>query len=118
MAAYKRFSTRTLLVNKGDIETDLRVLFIANGDVKNPKITLDTGEFIRVVVDLMRGDRLEIIPGTPIILLNGDNIIHRMDRESTFITLQIGQNFMTYSAELGQDSVEVRLYYTPLYNGI
>lgn len=118
MAGYKKFSTETMLVNKGDVETDLRVTFYAIGDVKNPKLTLRTGEYLRVIVDLVRGDKLEVVPGTPIILLNGINIIHRMDRMSTFITLNVGQNFLTYSAELGQDNINVYLNYTPLYNGI
>ncbi len=117
---YRQFSTNFLVVNKGDVDTGMKVTFIAKGVVKNPKLYLQNGQYIRVIVDLTKGDQLSIETnkGKKSILLNGVNIINRIDRQSTFIGLATGENTLTYTADDGYMNLEVRLYYTPMYLGV
>ena len=67
-----------------------------------------------------KGDALtiETNKGQKSILLNGANIIHKIDRSSTFIGLSPGDNTLTYTADDGYMNLEVRLYYTPMYLGV
>jgi len=117
---YRQFSTNFLVVNGGDLDTGLKVVFIASGNVKNPKLSLQNGQYIRVLTELVQGDALSIetSKGKKQILLNGTNIMSRIDRRSTFISLAPGENVLTYSADDGYMNLEVRLYYTPLYLGV
>lgn len=117
---YRLFSTNFLVINKGDVDTGMKVTFIAKGLVSNPKLYLQNGQYIRVLVDMDKGDALtiETNKGQKSILLNGANIIHKIDRASTFIGLTPGDNTLTYTADDGYMNLEVRLYYTPMYLGV
>lgn len=117
---YRAFSTNFLLVNKGDVETGMKVVFIAKDNVKNPQLHLQNGQFIRVIVDMGKGDQIaiETNKGQKSILLNGANAFHKIDRMSTFIALEAGENTLTYLADEGYMDLEVRLYYTPKYLGV
>ena len=117
---YRQFSTNFLVVNRGDVDTGMKVTFIAKDAVKNPKLYLQDGQYIRVIVDLNKGDQLtiETNKGKKSITLNGVNIINRIDRQSTFIGLEPGENTLTYTADDGYMNLEVRLYYTPMYLGV
>lgn len=117
---YRQFSTNFLVVNKGDVDTGMKVVFIAKDNVKNPKIYLQNGKFIRVIVDMVRGDQLAIETnmGKKSIILNGANAFNKMDRLSIFIGLEAGENTLTYTADEGYMDLEVRLYYTPHYLGV
>ena len=117
---YRQFSTNFLVVNRGDVDTGMKVTFIAKDAVKNPKLYLQDGQYIRVIVDLEKGDQLtiETNKGKKSITLNRVNIINRIDRQSTFIGLEPGENTLTYTADDGYMNLEVRLYYTPMYLGV
>lgn len=117
---YRAFSTNFLLVNKGDVETGMKVVFIAKDTVKNPKLYLQNGQFIRVIVDMKKGDQLaiETNKGQKSIKLNGTNAINKIDRGSIFLSLEAGENTLTYTADEGYMDLEVRLYYTPHYLGV
>ena len=50
---YRQFSTNFLVINKGDVDTGMKVTFIAKGVVKNPKLYLQNGQYLRVLGDLV-----------------------------------------------------------------
>ncbi len=109
------------IINNGDKDTGLIISFIAKGDVSNPKIeNLTTGKFLRIVVDLMPGDILTINTnkGTKRIELNGKNISQKMDRSSSFIDMQVGENVLKYSADKGYTNLNVYPKWTAEFFGV
>ncbi len=109
-----------LLDNRGDIETGVIAEITAHGDVLNPKLRLGTGEYFLVNAHMARGDRLRINTnaGQKSVTLNAENALHRIDRQSDWLTLNKGQNTLEYGAEDGRSNMEVRVYYTPRYLGM
>ncbi len=109
------------IINNGDKDTGLIISFIAKGEVSNPKIeNLTTGKFLRIVVDLMPGDILtsNTNKGTKRIELNGKNISQKMDRSSSFIDMQVGENVLKYSADKGYTNLNVYPKWTAEFFGV
>ncbi|WP_346847981.1 phage distal tail protein [Clostridium sp. UBA3061] len=109
------------IINNGDKDTGLIISFIAKGEVSNPKIeNLTTGKFLRIVVDLMPGDILTINTnkGNKMIELNGKNISQKMDRSSSFIDMQVGENILKYSADKGYTNLNVYPKWTAEFFGV
>jgi len=109
------------IINNGDKDTGLIISFIAKGEVSNPKIeNLTTGKFLRIVVDLMPGDILTINTnkGNKMIELNGKNISQKMDRSSSFIDMQVGENILKYSANKGYTNLNVYPKWTAEFFGV
>ncbi|WP_052130231.1 phage tail family protein [Ureibacillus sinduriensis] len=111
-----RFATRgdsRALINKGDVPTPIRVEF--RGPVTNPKITnVTTGEFIKVnatipanyklILNTSFGNkRVEIIAPDGVV----QNAFHYIDLESTFFSLDIGENRFGFITEGGNPEVYV-----------
>lgn len=114
------------VTNKGGFSTGFVVRIRFSGEVKNPKIkNLTTGKMVGVNRTFAKGEQLEIstLPGSKHITLwaeNGQktNLIKYRDVETSFDTqLQPGDNLMAVDcADLDQRaSMDVTLYYTPLY---
>jgi len=118
--SYRQFSTNFMIVNGGDVFTGMKVDFIARDVVRNPKLFLQDGSFIRILVEMREGDTLTINtnPGSKSIYFNGQNITNKMDRMSNFIGLKVGENVLTYTADQGYLHLIVRLFYTPMYLGV
>lgn len=116
----------TNIYNQGDVDTPIKVKLKAVGTVINPIIkNLDTGEFIRVKRTLAEGDTLEINTDfgnkrVEIIKPDGnrENVFHYIDYKSTFFQLVDGDNTIKYDAEVGENNLDVSIYYTPNYLGI
>ena len=116
----------TNIYNQGDVDTPIKVTLKAVGTVINPIIeNLDTGEFIRVKRELAEGDTLEINTAfgnkrVEIIKPDGsrENVFHYIDYKSTFFSLEGGDNTIKYDAEVGENNLDVSIYYTPNYLGI
>lgn len=109
------------IINNGDKDTGLIISFMAKGEVSNPKIeNLTTGKFLRIVVDLMPGDILTINTnkGNKRIELNGKNISQKMDRSSSFIDMQVGENILKYSADKGYTNLNVYPKWTAEFFGV
>ena len=71
--------------------------------------------------ELTEGDVLEVstVAGDCYIRLNGEDIFDKIDHMSDFFKLSIGDNFLQYSADIGETEMNVYLYYTPKYlNGL
>ena len=119
-ADYRKFDTSTLINNRGDADIGLRLDFFSRGNVRNPFIVMGDGQRMEVFAEMSVGDVLSIntIPRHKSVAHNGKNIIHRVSRDSTFVSLSPGENTLTYGAEIGLQHLEVRLFFTPLYLGI
>lgn len=119
---YNAFSKEVNLKNGGDISTGLTAIFTATrGPVKNPSIIKkNTGEKVRIIVDMVQGDKLEIstVQREKRVLLNGVNIFQKIDRTSNFFTVEPGDNIIEYDAGENYLNLDVRLYYTQKYLGV
>lgn len=122
ITGYRTLTKDVYLPNDGDVPTGLQIQFIAErGPATNPKITLvGTGEFIRVKVEMQKGDVLLIDTNKrhQVIELNGQNVYQKIDRLSSPFELAVGQNYLEYDADENYTNLDVRLYYTPLYLGV
>lgn len=119
---YHEFTERTIFENDGDDEVGLKLKVEATGTVNNFKFeNLTTGQYLKIMQELTEGDVLEVstVAGDCYIRLNGADIFDKIDHMSDFFKLSIGDNFLQYSADIGETEMNVYLYYTPKYlNGL
>ena len=119
---YRTLHKEVVLANDGDVSTGVQIQFVAKrGTVKKPKITgLRTGQFMRVVCDMVAGDVLLIDtnPRHQVIELNGVNFYHHIDRRSEPFELEVGDNYLEYDADENYTNLDVNLYYRPKYLGV
>jgi len=111
----------TEIENVGDVASGFRVVFKAKGIVRNPEIENKlTGEKIKILVDMAKGDIIEIIntPSRKMVNINGVKSFKNLDRlNSSFFELEVGKNLIGYNAEENAINLDVILYYSPLYLG-
>lgn len=121
------FGTREInqiveIENTGDVDSPIKVVFRASGDVVNPYIqNMETKEMLRINKTLKQGDKLEITTGfgNKNIYLNGEKAHHYLDfLNSTWLQLNPGINLIKYDAEHGLNNLECIIYYTPQYLGV
>lgn len=117
---YKTFNNNVVLKNDGDCETGVEIHIKCAGDkIENPKISLND-KFIELKVSMVRGDILIINTNQrkKSITLNGQNIIQKIDRKSSFFSLDIGTNVLEYTADDGYVNMEVYVYFNKAYLGV
>lgn len=118
---YKTLKNEVLLNNDGDVETGITAEFVAKrGTVTNPKLLHKNGEFVRVITEMQKGDKLIISTKQrqKSIRLNGQNVMHRIDKLSSFFQLPTGNNYISYNADENYTNLDVYIYYTPVYLGV
>lgn len=120
IASYRIPSNAVTINNPGATPAPLRVLLQAYGDTHNPRIILNESKYIQVNVDMKNGDTLEIStdPKDIYVRLNGENVLNRTDRNSTYFQLPIGDSILGYQAGEEFDVLSVIVYYTPCYLGV
>lgn len=109
------------IINPGDVDTGLVIEFRARGPVSNPRLdNLTTGQYIRILMDMQRGDVLKINTnrGQKRIELNGVNVSNRIDRRSNYIYMQRGRNVLKYDADEGYVNLDVYPRWAPEYLGV
>lgn len=115
------FARTVEIANDGDVDTYCRAVLIANGSVTNPEI-INGKNFVRVIDTLSEGDVIEIdlVKRPPTVTKNGENIIQRTDRASSFsgMALSVGMNTLQYNADDGSANLSVALYYNKRYLGV
>lgn len=111
--------------NEGDVSTGMRVRFTALGTVTNPIIlNVDTEEFIKLNVTMQTGDVIEVNTkyGSKGATLMRDGVkydyFRKVDVDSTFMQLDIGDNNFRYDADGGVNSMEVSIFYDKEYLGV
>lgn len=116
-----KFAQEVELDNLGDVETYMKVVITAKGDVTNPQIKKD-GYFIKILDTMAKGDviTIDLVSKPPTLTKNGVNIIGRTDRNSSFenMKLNIGSNFVSYDADIGENVMDVVIYRNYLYGGM
>lgn len=105
------------LVNRGDVETGMKITMIATGEVVNPKLTAEDGRFIGINDTLQENDEVIIntVKGEKSITKNGVDILNKIAEGSHFLQLQTGDNRFTISADDGVNSIYFTLEYKRLY---
>ncbi len=118
---YRRFKPIMPLINDGDKETGIEVIVTAQrGKMDNIKLTLNNKEYIQVNQTLNQGDKLKINtnPRKKSVTLNGENIINKIDRNSTFFSLKIGKNILKYECDNGGTNVDINVLFYRKYLGV
>ncbi len=105
------------LVNRGDVETGMKITMIATGEVVNPRLTAEDGRFIGINDTLQENDEVIIntVKGEKSITKNGVNILNKIAEGSHFLQLQTGDNRFTISADEGVNSIYFTMEYKRLY---
>lgn len=111
--------------NDGDVQAGIRVEFRALGVVKKPSLlNVDTGEFIKLNIDLVAGDVLSVSTGygeKEVTLKHGgatSDAFRYLDVDSSYLQLSVGDNLFRYSAEQNLENLEVSIYHDDLYLGV
>lgn len=115
------FARTVEIPNDGDVDTYCRAVMIANGEVTNPQL-IKGKKYVRILDTLKEGDVVEIdfTQRPPTVTKNGENIINKTDRLSSFVgmELSVGVNTIQYDADNGSDALSVAIYYNKRYLGI
>lgn len=116
---YKTLSNIVNLLNDGDIETGVEIFIKATDTVKNPIINLND-QFIKTNITLNQNDVLSINTNQrkKSIKLNGANVMNKINRDSTFFALNVGNNTMSYNADEGYEKLEITVFFTKKYLGV
>lgn len=121
----KNNSIVTNILNEGDTESPLKVIFKAKSNVKNPQIyNVYTKEFIKINKTMQAGEEITVTTGIGdkrvTSYINGvtSNIFNLLDIQSSFMWLNIGDNIIRYDAEELLEQLEVHIYYTNYYLGV
>lgn len=118
---YKVYKTYMPLVNDGDEKTGIEIIITAKrGTMKNIKLTLNDNDYIKVNQTLNQWDVLTINTNArkKSVMLNGTNIINRIDRNSTFFTLKQGKNILKYECEDGATNVDIDVKFYRKFLGV
>ncbi len=113
------FDKKVEIENTGDVETYIKIVIKADGEVENPKI-IQNDVFIRLLDRLISGDTVEIDMVANTIRKNGENCIGKVDRQSSFsgMVLYPGDNTISFDADNGDTNMKVFLYYNLRYMGV
>ncbi len=113
MGEYDANRTKTI-ENSGDVTVGIEVRIIALGTVTNPVLSNSAGEYIGANVTMTGNDEIIITTGKgeKAITLNGDNIMSKLRRGSTWLQLQTGEDEYTIDSE---DGTEGNMYFTITY---
>lgn len=118
---YRTFKPYLPLINDGDKETGIKIIATAKrGKVDNLKFILNNKEYIKVNQTLKQWDILEINtnPRQKSVILNGDNIINRIDRNSSFFSLRLGKNILKYECDDGSTNIDIDVQFYRKYLGV
>lgn len=88
-------------VNESDTAVGMIITITALGGVKNPKLYNLHGQFIGVNVTMQASDEIVINTsrGNKTITMNGENIIGKIMRGSTFLQMETGENEFVISSD-------------------
>lgn len=112
------------LVNYGENDTGVIIEIVATDTVVNPRIRNDRMQFFELNTTLSTGDVVTINTnkGYKSVQLFDDlntiSIINKVTRGSTWLTLQKGDNQLTYNAEEGADNMRVRFIHRAKYQAV
>ena len=116
---------RKSIINTGDIESGIIIRLYAIGSVVNPIVyDVFNRTYIKLNLTMLADDEIIIntYKGEKSITLvrNGlsSNVIGYMAADSTWLTLQSGDNVFTYDAESGNSNLQLTFTTSVLYGGV
>lgn len=112
--------------NAGDIETPIKVVIRARGAMSNPYLlNINTNEAIRIKYNLKAGERIEVTTGygnKKVYHYDADNnktdIFKYIDLNTSFFSLNVGDNLIKYGADTTQENMTVDIYYAERFLGV
>lgn len=109
------FTKNVFATNDGEFPSPPRINVLAISQVENFQISKGNEEFLRVNTTMAQGDIMIIDFGAETVTLNGNNIISLVDKDSIFWQIDVGGSNISYTADVGENSLEVSVYYEQLY---
>lgn len=111
------FDKNVKITNDTNIETFLRAEVTAKDTVEN--FSLKNGEVeYKFDKTLKGGDVLEIDFEKGYTSLNGVNADKDVNRHSVYFPIHKGDNLVSFNADSGENTIEVKLWYNKLYSSI
>lgn len=104
-------NTQTI-TNGGDVAVGMIMTIVALGDVSNPIIMREnSSEFFKVDVTMKEKDELIIstVKGSKSVVLNGENIIDKVAKDSTWLQLDVGKNYLVIDDDNGGNAMQFTL---------
>lgn len=122
IASNRTYEQNVSIRNDGDVPSAMRATIKANdGEVVNPSLTIGNGT-VRVITTMKNGDELylDAEQRPPVLELNGENAMQKLDRESTILSMMIepGDTEVSYTADSGEQYMDVVIRYNKQYLGI
>ena len=118
---YKTYKPYMPLVNDGDKEVGLEIIITAKrGKADEIKLILNNKDYIFINQKLEQWDELKINtnPRKKSVTLNGINIMHKIDRKSSFFSLRQGKNILKYECDNGSTNVDINVLFFRRYLGV
>lgn len=120
---YAKYNREFAVTNTGDVPVGVYVRIKTKEYTLNPQIQLSDSIYVKVLVEMVAGDELEIstvINETQDVFVrfNGENILNRTDQLSTFFQLEVGTQSISYKAEDGGENMQVFLSRRFLYHNV
>ena len=117
--AVANFAREVVFNYDGDVPSYFKATITCDGPVTNPKLIMG-GSYVRVITEMQRGDALSIDPQAARVLMNGENVLVRVDRASNFAGMQmdVGENRVSFAADVGENDMHVVIYYNKQYLGV
>lgn len=111
------------VANKGSVSVGMRIVFVANGAVKNPSlININTQEKFVINKQLVATERVEINTNIGEKRIKGKigssefiNYFMYKDVDSPWLQLSVGNNQFRYDAEEGLENLDVFVYFSNKY---
>lgn len=104
--------------NGGAVSTGIKIVFKANGSLTNPSIThIGQQKFFKINKDMEAGEQIEVVTiageKSVVGIINGSesNYFKYRDIDSSWIQLDVGDNYIRYDAESGIENLEVQIYH-------
>ncbi len=118
--------TSVTVLNQGSVKTGLTFELYAKNSITNPKIfNYQTGEFLAINTTMQTGDTITITTGqgnkTITLLRDGveTNIFNLLDKNSTWLQLDIGGGVFVYTVDVGSAiNLLVNIYHYDLFEGV
>lgn len=113
------------IYNEGEADTGVIIDITCTGAVVNPTIyNVDTRESFGLKATFQKNDHIVINtnPGQKSVYMTRDgiemNYINKLVRDSTWLTLEMGDNMLTYSADEGADDMQIIFKHRSKYKAV
>ena len=121
----KELSLLATIENDSNIEIGMRIVFNANGEVRNPSVTnIITGETLKLNETIDVGEKIEVSTylNEKNIYVTKDNITERKNNTlvfgSKFLQIHPGKNQFKFDAEYKSENLELEFYYFKNYEAV